>query len=143
MALISRRFPRLIAMALVSRRFFQIGFSVGAVGVVFDLEGKILLVEYAFHPKMPWGLPGGWVNRREYPATTVRREIKEELSLDIEVGPLLLAETPSRNHLDLAYMCRTDNTVGVLITNYSIISGLNQSNCRRCRMFIAGRFNVH
>ena len=96
------------------------GSSVGAVGVVFNLEGKILLVEHAFHPKMPWGLPGGWVSRREDPATTVRREIKEELSLDIEVGPLLLTETPYPNHLDLAYMCRTDNPVGVL--NYELLN---------------------
>jgi 8-oxo-dGTP diphosphatase len=86
----------------------------GAVGVLFDDRGRVLLVEHIFHPKVPWGLPGGWVARKENPADTVRREILEELSLAVDVGPMILADTPFANHVDLAYLCRTKDTIGHL-----------------------------
>jgi len=91
----------------------------GAVGVVFDGDGRVLLVEHTFHPKTPWGLPGGWVGRGENPAETVAREMMEELSLAVEVGPVIIVDMPFRNHLDLAYLCRTRDTIGTL--SYEIL----------------------
>ena len=38
-------------------------YTMGAVGVLFNARGQVLLVEHVFHPKTPWGLPGGWANR--------------------------------------------------------------------------------
>lgn len=111
---ISRQYPLLLAGAYLVWRRFQARFSAGAVGVVFNTEGQILLVEHAFHAKHPWGLPGGWVARREDPAVTVRREIREELSLTVEVGAVLLVETPFPSHLDLAYLCHTTGSIGTL-----------------------------
>ncbi len=86
---------------------------VGAVGAVFDQEGRVLLVEHVFRTDFPWGLPGGWIKRGEDPRRTVTREIEEELGLSIEVGPLLLSEqigmadrSTHPRHLGLAYCCR-------------------------------------
>lgn len=101
----------------LARRFWRLGqpkFSAGAVGVVFNDSGHILLVEHVFHPYAPWGLPGGWVDRNESPADTVRRELHEELGLVVETGPILVAETNFRNHLDLAYLCYPTGTIGRL-----------------------------
>lgn len=85
---------------------------VGAVGAVFD-NGRVLLVEHVFRTDFPWGLPGGWVRRGESPAEAVRRELREELGLDIDVGALLLSEpigladrSTHPRHLGLAYACR-------------------------------------
>lgn len=85
----------------------------GAVGVVFDHEGRVLLVEHVFRTDFPWGLPGGWIERGEDPQQTVRREIEEELGLRVEIGPLLLSEqiglvdkSTHPPHLGLAYSCR-------------------------------------
>ena len=114
-----RHFPWLFYIGHRFWRLFQAKYSVGAVGVVFNDEGKVLLVEHAFHAKYAWGLPGGWVDRHEDPAMTVRRELLEELSLDVEVGPILLVETPFRYHLDLAYLCRPLGKVGTL--NYELL----------------------
>ena len=100
-------------------RFLQPKVTMGAVGVVFNEHGQILLVEHTFHPKTPWGLPGGWVGRGENPADTVAREFMEELSLAIEVGPIIVVDLPFKNHLDLAYLCRTHDTVGTL--SYEIL----------------------
>ena len=113
-SLFLRRFPWLFTIAYAFWRLFQAKYSVGAVGVVFNEEGKVLLAEHAFHPKYPWALPGGWVDRNEDPAITVCREMLEELSLRVEVRSILLAETPYNNHLDLAYLCRALNEVGAL-----------------------------
>jgi ADP-ribose pyrophosphatase YjhB (NUDIX family) len=109
-----QRAPWLIVIARIFWRLIQPKFSAGAVGVVFNQEGHVLLVEHVFHPYAPWGLPGGWIDRNENPSETVRRELHEELNLTIEVGPVLLVEVDFGNHLDLAYLCFKTGNVGAL-----------------------------
>jgi ADP-ribose pyrophosphatase YjhB (NUDIX family) len=86
---------------------------VGAVAAVFDDAGQVLLVEHVFRTDHPWGLPGGWVEPGEAPVDAVRREIQEELQLQVEVkellsvariSPTVMANHPS--HLGLAYYAR-------------------------------------
>lgn len=115
-----RRFPWIVAGLYLLWRLFQSKYSLGVVGVLFNAEGEVLLVEHVFHPKKPWGLPGGWVNHRENPADAIRREMQEELALHVEVGPLLLAEFHERNHLDMAYLCEQTNEIGPL--SYELLS---------------------
>ncbi len=106
--------PWIVGVARLVWRFGQPKFSAGAVGVVFDQKGHVLLVEHVFHPYAPWGLPGGWVDRHENPGETVKRELCEELELDSEVGPILLVEVDFGNHLDFAYLCYARSAVGKL-----------------------------
>ncbi len=56
--------------------------KVGADAAIFDDEGRILLVERS--DDRCWGLPAGWVDPNEAPRDTVRREAREELSLEVE-----------------------------------------------------------
>ncbi len=104
-----RRFPllrwglRLGVKLLVARH------HVGAVGVVFNEAGQVLLVEHVFR-SYTWGLPGGWVERGEDPAEAVRRELEEELGLRVEVKRILLCQpqgiqTEAPAGLGLAYYC--------------------------------------
>lgn len=88
-------------------------YTMGAVGVLFNSQGQVLLVEHVFHPKTPWGLPGGWVNRREDPSQTVVRELYEELSMRVTIDRIIALNTESRfgNHVDLAYLCQTTDTI--------------------------------
>jgi 8-oxo-dGTP pyrophosphatase MutT (NUDIX family) len=109
-----RKAPWTVAVGRVFWRIRQAKFSAGVVGVIFDKQGRVLLVEHVFHPYAPWGLPGGWVDRGESPAETVQRELFEELQLSIEVGPILMVETEYGNHLDFAYLCYSDGQVGKL-----------------------------
>ncbi len=109
-----QKVPWTVTLARSIWRIGQPKFTAGAVGVVFNDAGYVLLVEHVFHPYAPWGLPGGWVDRNENPADTVRREMQEELQLAIEVGPILFAEINHRNHLDLAYLCTARGTIGRL-----------------------------
>ena len=59
-----------------------------AAGIVFvDDEGSLMLVRPTYKPY--WDIPGGYVEPGETPRQACRREIKEELGLDVEVGDLL------------------------------------------------------
>jgi 8-oxo-dGTP pyrophosphatase MutT (NUDIX family) len=86
---------------------------VGAAGVIFNEAGQVLLMEHVFRAYYPWGLPGGWVERGESPAETVRREVEEELGLRVEVKALLLCDlqgggwqNTTPRGLGLVFYCR-------------------------------------
>lgn len=57
-------------------------------GLIF-YGGKLLLTKRARIPfEGWWDLPGGFMNRGEYPETALIREIKEETGLDIKIKKL-------------------------------------------------------
>jgi 8-oxo-dGTP diphosphatase len=69
------------------------------IGAVVVRDGKALIVKRAHEPrKGEWSLPGGLLELGESLQDAVRREIREETSLDIEVGPVI--ETFDRVHRD-------------------------------------------
>jgi 8-oxo-dGTP pyrophosphatase MutT (NUDIX family) len=89
---------------------------VGAMAVVAlpgrDAAGPmVLLARHTFHGDR-WGVPGGWVRRREDPAAACMREIREETGLDVRAVDLLGCElhavdgVPVRyGGLTVAYRC--------------------------------------
>ena len=104
-----QRFPLLGRVGQRVYRLWQARFSVGAVGVVFNDAGQILLLKHVYRPRYLWGLPGGWVSRRENPARTVERELMEETGLQVRVlAPLWVDQGVWLDHLDLAYLCRAE-----------------------------------
>lgn len=56
-------------------------------GVLRDRDGRVLLCELTY--KQEWDLPGGVIERHESPATGLRRELAEELGVDLVPGPLV------------------------------------------------------
>lgn len=107
--------PWIVTSARLIWRIRQAKFTAGVVGVVFNAQGQVLLVEHVFHPYAPWGLPGGWVDRRESPSETAARELLEELQLVVNVGDILLVDVDFGDHLDFAFLCETSgNNVGRL-----------------------------
>jgi ADP-ribose pyrophosphatase YjhB (NUDIX family) len=53
--------------------------------VCFDERGRILLGRRAFDPGLGrWDLPGGFIHEDEHPVDALRREIREETTLEIE-----------------------------------------------------------
>lgn len=60
------------------------------VGAVIVVEGRVVLVRRA-HPPMEgqWTLPGGTVELGEALEAALVREMREEIGLEVEVGPLV------------------------------------------------------
>lgn len=114
LAQLIRRIPGLVLLVYYTYRIIQPRYTIGVTGVVFNDEGRVLLVEHVFHPQLPWGLPGGWIGNNEHPARAVQRELREELALEVEVKTLIRAEKTARNHLDMAFLCQATNDIGNL-----------------------------
>lgn len=55
--------------------------------ILTDLNGSILLLRHSYGPSA-WSLPGGGLGRNEDPEAAIRREVKEELGVDL---PLVAA----------------------------------------------------
>jgi 8-oxo-dGTP pyrophosphatase MutT (NUDIX family) len=56
--------------------------------LVFDADGRVLLVRHTYGDRRRWELPGGWVQRGEDPAVAAARELAEEVGLaGLELRP--------------------------------------------------------
>jgi len=62
-----------------------------AAGVLIsDDRGRVLLVKPTY--KAGWDIPGGYVEPAEAPRQACVREVREELGVALEVGPLLVVD---------------------------------------------------
>jgi len=58
-------------------------YTVGAACVIERDDGSVLLVRLVYRDG--WGLPGGLIKRREPIADCARREVREEVGVDVEL----------------------------------------------------------
>jgi 8-oxo-dGTP diphosphatase len=58
--------------------------------LIRDAAGRILLVEPKYKPN--WDIPGGMAEANEPPHETARRELREELGIEVAVGRLLVVD---------------------------------------------------
>ncbi|MEU6866799.1 NUDIX hydrolase [Streptomyces sp. NPDC046876] len=68
--------------------------TASAAAIVRDEEGRVLIVNPVY--KERWNLPGGHVDEGELPTAAVRRELREEVGLDVEIGDLLVTAWVTR-----------------------------------------------
>jgi ADP-ribose pyrophosphatase YjhB (NUDIX family) len=103
------RLPTWVRYALVWR--LNAHFVIGAVAIVRDQQGRVLIARHTYRRRRPWGLPGGWVQRGEDPAETVVREVLEETGLRIHaLGPLTV-QREAPHHLTVVYAARPEGGV--------------------------------
>ena len=82
-------------------------FSVGVTGIIFDAEGRILLLKHTFRRRYPWGLVSGWVKRGEALDAALRREAAEETALAVDVDRIFRVRTDRLGFmLEVVYLCR-------------------------------------
>lgn len=82
-------------------------FSIGVSGFLFGPDGRILLRRHAFRHRHPSGVISGWVSTGEEPADALRREIREETSIEATVGPVLTIRSDPRGpSLEVVFIAR-------------------------------------
>jgi ADP-ribose pyrophosphatase YjhB (NUDIX family) len=67
-----------------SVRLAHTRFTVTAGALIFNQTGQILLLKHRFRTGSGWGLPGGFLETGEQPIDALRRELREELGLEIQ-----------------------------------------------------------
>lgn len=59
-------------------------FAVTAGAVITDNQGRVLLLKHRFRPGTGWGMPGGFMQKGEQPEEALRRELREEVGLEVD-----------------------------------------------------------
>ena len=104
-SLMQWRLPRLFMQSGVRFLVPRQRLGVGLIGM--DETGRVLLLRHVFHPHIPWGVPGGWLERNEAPADGVLRELQEETGLTAVLGPVIhVTHERHPTHIGIAYFGR-------------------------------------
>ena len=67
-----------------SMRLTHTRFTVTAGAIIFNDRQEVLLLKHRFRAGSGWGLPGGFLERGEQPIDALRRELREEIGLEVE-----------------------------------------------------------
>ncbi|MBA2624658.1 MAG: NUDIX domain-containing protein [Acidimicrobiia bacterium] len=98
-----RRLPRRARLGAVHT--LAPSFTVGAMCLVERVDGHVLLVLHSYRQR--WGLPGGLLQRGEEVELAARREVSEEVDLDVElVGEPAVVVDPDARRVDVIYRAR-------------------------------------
>jgi len=77
-------------------------FTVSAAVVVVNEANEVLLLEHVLRPGSGWGLPGGFLKKGEQPEFGIRREIREEVGIDLD-GLRILKVWTFGPHLEILF----------------------------------------
>jgi ADP-ribose pyrophosphatase YjhB (NUDIX family) len=95
---------------IARRRLVRMGqsrFTVTAGAMIFDDQDRILLLDHVFRPDGGWGIPGGFLTRGEQPEAGLRRELKEEIGIEVADVEMLFARTlPGPRQIEIYFRAR-------------------------------------
>ena len=101
-----RRAPRWVrryGVLLAESRFTV---TIGAI--IVDERGQVLLLQHRFRPGSGWGIPGGFIHPREQPEEALRRELREEIGLEIEDPKIAFVRTLKKyQQVEIIFYCRS------------------------------------
>src|SRR5215208_3392955 len=76
-----------------SMRATNTRFTVTAGAIIFNDAGQILLLKHRFRAGSGWGLPGGFLEAGEQPLDALRRELREEIAMEVEDAEIFAARS--------------------------------------------------
>lgn len=92
----------------LTMRASQARFSVSAGAIITNAEGKVLLLKHRFRPSPGWGIPGGFIKQGEQPEAGLRRELREEVDLELKDVKLFFTRTFKRpSQVEIIFTART------------------------------------
>lgn len=90
------------AMRLKVIRATQNNFTVSVAALVLNDKKEVLLLNHVLRSDLSWGFPGGFINAGEQPEAAVKRELLEEVGLEIENIKLIRLRTTNR-HIEILF----------------------------------------
>jgi len=82
-------------------------FMVTVGAIVVDDDGRVLLLQHEFRTGSGWGIPGGFMERGEQPLAALRRELREEIGLELDAAELVCVRTLHRpQQVEIHFRCR-------------------------------------
>ncbi len=80
-------------------------FTVGAMAIIERSDGAVLLVRHSYRRR--WGVPGGLMKRGEHPENALRREVLEEVGVEVDLlGEPAVVVDPDPQRVDLVFRGR-------------------------------------
>lgn len=100
-----RRAPRRLRRWGV--RLTEPRFTVTAGAVITDERGRVLLLNHVFRAGSGWGIPGGFIEKYEQPEEALRRELREEVELELESADIAFVRTlRTQKQIEIIFRCR-------------------------------------
>jgi mutator protein MutT len=95
-----------------SMRVTQTRFTVTAGALIFNNEGKVLLLKHRFRAGSGWGIPGGFLEPGEHPEEAMRRELREEIGLEVKQVEIFTSRSFTKpQQVEILFRCRADADV--------------------------------
>jgi 8-oxo-dGTP diphosphatase len=104
--LVYKRLPTPLRRMVVRR--VAPSFTVGAMCVIERGDGRVLLIRHLYRKR--WGVPGGLLERHETPPDAARREVREEVGINVELlgEPAVNVDADPRR-VDIVFRARPVN----------------------------------
>jgi ADP-ribose pyrophosphatase YjhB (NUDIX family) len=98
-----RRLPQRLRIAAV--HVLSPSYTVGGMCVIERDDGAVLFVRHSYRPR--WGVPGGLCRPHEEVADGARREVREEVGIDVVlVGEPAVVVDPTERRVDVVFAAR-------------------------------------
>jgi len=94
-----------------SMRATHARFTVTAGAIVFNESGQVLLLKHRFRAGSGWGLPGGFLEAGEQPLDALRRELREEIGMEIRDVEVFAARSFRKpRQVEVLFRCRPNGS---------------------------------
>ena len=96
----------------LSMRITHARFTVTAGALIFNDAGQVLLLKHRFRTGSGWGLPGGFMEKGEQPIDALRRELREEIGLEVGDAEVFAARSFRKpRQVEVLFRCRANGSV--------------------------------
>ena len=101
--LVYRRLPTRMRRMAVRR--VAPSFTVGSMCVIERNDGRVLLIRHLYRKR--WGIPGGLLQRGETAGDAARREVAEEVGLEVDlIGEPMVNVDAAPRRVDIVFRAR-------------------------------------
>ncbi len=88
-------------------RLVHTRFTATAGGIVLDRDNRVLLLKHRYRAGSGWGIPGGFIKRGEQPMEALKRELREEVALEVEDVKIVYARSFRQlRQIEILFLCR-------------------------------------